>query len=336
MAVGRPTRARSSGTSSSPAPPGCRPTSFGGRNLVAELGRDIRRERVGLRPDELTSFAVLALRAASVAPAAGQLAWLVRQEDADGGFNFATRGRVERRRRHRRGARGARRRAGGPRPRGPGHARSATSGPSRTATAGSPASPAPGSNAQSTAFAVQGLIAAGVDPSSLHRHGAPSPLDYLRSLIAGDGHVDYSRGTDRDADVGDGRGAAWRSRASRSRSRPVRSPERGRLRLRPTTPTPRADGRVGTIEPAHSTRPGRGPRLATPRRRGERGPRRRSTGSWLDAGILTALSLASSAAADSAPGENRYPPAPACRSESPRRRPRASAGSRSCPRWCAS
>ena len=56
--------------------------------------------------------------------------------------------------------------------------------------------PGAGSNAQSTAFAVQGLIAAGVDPSSLHRRGAPSPLDYLRSLIAADGHVRYARGTD--------------------------------------------------------------------------------------------------------------------------------------------
>jgi hypothetical protein len=53
-----------------------------------------------------------------------------------------------------------------------------------------------GSNAQSTAFAVQGLLAVGVDPGSLHRRGAPSPLDYLRSLIAGDGHVRYSRSTD--------------------------------------------------------------------------------------------------------------------------------------------
>jgi hypothetical protein len=55
--------------------------------------------------------------------------------------------------------------------------------------------PGAGSNAQSTAFAVQGLLAAGVNPSSVHRRGA-SPLDYLRSLIAADGHVRYARGTD--------------------------------------------------------------------------------------------------------------------------------------------
>jgi hypothetical protein len=55
--------------------------------------------------------------------------------------------------------------------------------------------PGAGSNAQSTAFAVQGLLAAGVDPNSLHRRGA-SPIDYLRSLIAADGHVRYSREAD--------------------------------------------------------------------------------------------------------------------------------------------
>jgi hypothetical protein len=42
---------------------------------------------------------------------------------------------------------------------------------------------------------VQGLLAAGVNPSTVRRHGS-SPLDYLRSLIAADGHVRYSRGTD--------------------------------------------------------------------------------------------------------------------------------------------
>ena len=50
--------------------------------------------------------------------------------------------------------------------------------------AGFPPSRAAESNAQSTAFAVQGLLAAGVDPGSLHRRGAFSPLGYLSSLIA--------------------------------------------------------------------------------------------------------------------------------------------------------
>jgi hypothetical protein len=36
----------------------------------------------------------------------------------------------------------------------------------------------------------------GVDPSSLHRAGAVSPLQFLRSLVGPDGHVHYSRTSD--------------------------------------------------------------------------------------------------------------------------------------------
>jgi energy-coupling factor transport system substrate-specific component len=55
------------------------------------------------------------------------------------------------------------------------------------ATAGLP------SNAQSTAWAIQALVAAGIDPERVRRHGARSPLAYLRSLQAADGSVRYSR-----------------------------------------------------------------------------------------------------------------------------------------------
>ncbi|MCW3066577.1 MAG: Prenyltransferase/squalene oxidase, partial [Solirubrobacterales bacterium] len=41
--------------------------------------------------------------------------------------------------------------------------------------------------------AIQGLVAAGRDPAGLHRGGARSPLDYLRTLTAPDGSVRYSR-----------------------------------------------------------------------------------------------------------------------------------------------
>jgi energy-coupling factor transport system substrate-specific component len=50
-------------------------------------------------------------------------------------------------------------------------------------------------NAQSTAYAVQGLIAAGVSPSSV-RKGGRSPLDYLASVQAADGHYRYSSSSD--------------------------------------------------------------------------------------------------------------------------------------------
>jgi energy-coupling factor transport system substrate-specific component len=50
-------------------------------------------------------------------------------------------------------------------------------------------------NAQSTAYAVQGLLAAGVSPGSV-RNGGRSPLDYLASVQAADGHYRYSASSD--------------------------------------------------------------------------------------------------------------------------------------------
>ena len=47
------------------------------------------------------------------------------------------------------------------------------------------------SNAQSTAWAVQGLVAAGQDPARFGR--GRSPLAYLRSLQLADGSFRYSR-----------------------------------------------------------------------------------------------------------------------------------------------
>jgi hypothetical protein len=49
------------------------------------------------------------------------------------------------------------------------------------------------SNAQSTAWAIQGLIAAGREPRTLTREGSRSPLGYLATLRAPDGSVRYSR-----------------------------------------------------------------------------------------------------------------------------------------------
>ncbi len=134
----------------------------------------------------LTAFAVLALRSAGVAPPANTIGWLLRQQDSDGGFNFATKGP-------------------GSDVDDTGAALEALSGqgggPSARAVrfidsqensdGGFPSQPGGPSNAQSTAWAVQGLLAAGVSSGSLGR-----PLGYLRSLTAPDGHVRYSAGSD--------------------------------------------------------------------------------------------------------------------------------------------
>jgi prenyltransferase beta subunit len=173
---------------------GLSPYSFGGYNLVGTLEREIRPNGSVANQVNLTAFAVLALRAAGVASGAATIGWLVRQQDADGGFNFAGAGGMSD-------------------PDDTGAALEALAGARAPGVArvraravrflrgqqdgdgGFASLPGAGSNAQSTAFAVQGLLAAGVDPSSVRRRGA-SALDYLRSLIAADGHVRYARGTD--------------------------------------------------------------------------------------------------------------------------------------------
>jgi energy-coupling factor transport system substrate-specific component len=141
----------------------------------------------------LTAFGVLALRAAGAPLPSGTVGWLLRQQDGDGGFSFATAGGgsdVD----DTAAALEALAAAGAP-----GRAMAHAVGFIRSQQnpdGGFPALGASDSNAQSTAWAVQGLIAAGVEPASVHRPGRSDPLAYLDSLIAPDGHVRYSRGAD--------------------------------------------------------------------------------------------------------------------------------------------
>ncbi|MDQ6607150.1 MAG: hypothetical protein M3Z06_11465, partial [Actinomycetota bacterium] len=167
-------------------------SAFGGRDLLAAVRHDIRGDGSVSGQTNLTAFAVLAVRSAGSTPPPQSISWLTHQQDSDGGFNFAT---------------------------APGSSdvddtgavleALAGAGPARTISrgvaflraqqnrdGGLPSQPGGNSNAQSTSFAVQGLIAAGVNPAGLHRGGGPSPLGYLTSLIAPDGHVRYASGND--------------------------------------------------------------------------------------------------------------------------------------------
>jgi Prenyltransferase and squalene oxidase repeat len=168
---------------------GLNSTSFSGRDLVGALQRDIGANGSVSGQTNLTAFAVLALRAAGVPPPPKMLPWLIRQEDRDGGFSFTTAGAIsdvddtgavlE--------------------------ALAGASGPAARARAravvfierqqdrdgGFPQNAGAGSNAQSTAWAVQGLVAAGVGGRPVAR-----AIAYLSSLIAPDGHVRYSRTSD--------------------------------------------------------------------------------------------------------------------------------------------
>src|SRR5581483_11136769 len=71
---------------------GISPSSFGGHNLVSALEHDIRPNGSVSGQVNWTAFAVLALRAAGAGTPGATIGWLVREQDADGGFNFAGRG----------------------------------------------------------------------------------------------------------------------------------------------------------------------------------------------------------------------------------------------------
>lgn len=141
----------------------------------------------------LTAFAILALRAAGQ-PARGPVVrgaarWLAHQQNRDGGFGYAARGTasdVD--------DTGAALQAvvAASVPDGPVvSAAAAYLADAQNGDGGYPQEPRGLSNAQSTAWAVQGLIAAGRLPSAIRRSGR-SPLDYLRGLVAEDGSVRYS------------------------------------------------------------------------------------------------------------------------------------------------
>ena len=166
---------------------------FAGRDLVAGLEHRLRRDGSASDQVNLTAFAVLALRSAGVTagPVARAQSWLAAQQDRDGGFNFATAGGqsdVD-------DTGAALEALAGDAAAGPVRARAiAFLRREQDRDGGFPSQPGSGSNAQSTAWAIQGLEASGVSPDALHRGGAPSPLAYLLSLTEPSGLVRYARG----------------------------------------------------------------------------------------------------------------------------------------------
>jgi energy-coupling factor transport system substrate-specific component len=169
--------------------------SLGGVNLVSELLSSRSGDGSFSDLGNLTAFGVLALRAAGYpasAPAVrSAVHWLASQQEPDGGFSFAVRGSgsdvddtaasVQ-----------ALVAAGG---RSGSDVRRAVTflTHSQNLDGGFPEEAGGASNAQSTAWAVQGLVAAGHDVTGLTHDGSRSPLAYLRSLAEPDGSVRYSR-----------------------------------------------------------------------------------------------------------------------------------------------
>jgi energy-coupling factor transport system substrate-specific component len=170
-------------------------STLAGKDLLAELLRYRGSEGSFSHQVNLTAFAVFALRAAGhsaadpAVRAAG--AWIARQQDADGGFNFAERGGasdVDDTAAALQGLLDAGVRGGA------GVARAvAFLAHAQNPDGGFPEQPGGESNAQSTAWAVQGLVAAGLNVEAVRRRASRSPLGYLESLVAPGGSVRYSR-----------------------------------------------------------------------------------------------------------------------------------------------
>ena len=169
--------------------------SFAGRDLVAEVLRERDSDDSFAHQVNLTAFAIFALRAvghsaqlAAIREASG---WIERQQNGDGGFGFGERGSpsdVD----DTAAALQALADAGARDRRVLSRATSYLIG-AQNPDGGFPQQRGGESNAQSTAFAAQGLLAVGRDPASVRRSGSRSPLAYLESLLAPNGSIRYSR-----------------------------------------------------------------------------------------------------------------------------------------------
>ncbi|MBS1883108.1 MAG: hypothetical protein JSS97_09150 [Actinobacteria bacterium] len=167
---------------------GIEPREFGGRNLVAALLAKRRKDGSYEDWPGSTAYAVLALRAAGIANVADSLDWLREVQNEDGGWGDV---------------------AGSP---------STADGTGAALQALSPSSKAsnrgvaylrqvqqPGGgfrlggngalNTQSTAWAVEGLLAAGSNPAQFKK-GGKSAYEYLEANQVGDGHYRYSSKSD--------------------------------------------------------------------------------------------------------------------------------------------
>jgi hypothetical protein len=171
-------------------------SDFPGTSLLAKLMHERSSDGSFGHLVNITAFAIFALRVAGssadnqVVSGAGR--WIAAQQDSDGGFGFAGRGGGEdvddtaaalQAVIDASGQRG-----GSVVARAVAYLRRA-----QNPDGGFPQQPGGESNAQSTAWAVQGLDAAGVNVSAVKRGHSRSPLVYLESLMAPNGSVYYSR-----------------------------------------------------------------------------------------------------------------------------------------------
>jgi Prenyltransferase and squalene oxidase repeat len=170
---------------------GVSPRGFGGQDLVAELRSKRDRDGSFAGYVDLTAFGVFALKAtgASGEDLARSGRWLRDAQGSDGGWGLkpgqpstpdSTGSALQAVALTDRGSATSQ---------GVGFLRRAQSSDGGWALYGG------GTNTQSTAWAVQGLAAAGTDPGSVSS-GGRSPFSYLAARQAADGHYRYSAGSD--------------------------------------------------------------------------------------------------------------------------------------------
>jgi hypothetical protein len=171
--------------------------SFAGHDLVAEVLRARERDNSFEHLVDLTSFAIFALRAAGHSPGFSPIreaaGWIERQQNADGGFSFGEHGSpsdVD----DTGTALQALADAGARDKRVLGAAANYLIR-AQNLDGGFPQQPGGESDAQSTAWAIQGLVAVGWGGRVpiIRRHGSRSPIGYLESLLAPGGSIRYSR-----------------------------------------------------------------------------------------------------------------------------------------------
>jgi energy-coupling factor transport system substrate-specific component len=177
---------------------GLSPRHFAGRDLLGDLSRRARPNGMFAGGVVLSAFAELAYRAGGLPAGARAVrrtrAWIASQQNPDGGFNTFGRGGPS-------GVDDSAAAIEGLAAAGAGGSRTVTRAVAflrrvQNPDGGFPLTPGDGSNAQSTAFAIQGFLAAGRDPGGVHRRGSRSPLAYLQTLIGPGGSVRYSRTSD--------------------------------------------------------------------------------------------------------------------------------------------
>jgi energy-coupling factor transport system substrate-specific component len=166
---------------------GVDPHSFGGHDLVSALADQRRNNGSYEGWPGSTAFAVIALRAGGGGGIDQSISWLAKVQNGDGGWGDVP---------------GSPSTADGTgaamqampdsnvAKHGLGYLRNV-----QRPSGGFPIGASGAVNAQSTAWAVQGMVAVGTDPASVHE-GGKSPLEYLAARQDTDGHYRYSASSD--------------------------------------------------------------------------------------------------------------------------------------------